>query len=483
MGKANNAPTSIIVLLGILCFGSLADAGDRLTIQAGISVFNNPADGPRTYVEFPFSLDRNQFTFVATDSIGLRVRASIFAEIVISDTLGFPVDSANTYFYTGAESMERADDDNIKIFNKLKMMLKPGIYSATLTVIDVVSKSEGSFLYNRLEITPPVSDRLALSTLELAYNIRIVPDFDRANLPHLVKNGREVIPNPMAIYSVDDTAMFVYAELYNLSYRDGGEQDRFSVAYRARRLDGSLDYSFGETVKQMPDSSAVICNELSIAGWQPGRYELDLVATDLKSGTAVTGTARFVIFPGAGPLPGLVTYTMKGPLDTAGLQTRRQLIRFLVDPEELVLFNALTDSGQARYIDQFFDDRDPTPGTAENEFLNDAVARYIFAIQQFSTLPEIHDGWRTDRGRILMQYGQWDTREEVPAPNYGRQYEVWFYNNLQGGAHFVFLDVGGYGDFKLVHSNASGEVYDPEWEFKLKEQHYDIIQKKDPFIK
>lgn len=114
--------------------------------------------------------------------------------------------------------------------------------------------------------------------------------------------------------------------------------------------------------------------------------------------------------------------------------------------------------------------------------MNNAFSRYAFALQNFGTLPGARDGWKTDRGRVLMQYGQWDKRDEVPAPVYGQRYEVWYYYSQQGGIYFVFSDVKGYGEYQLVHSNASGEVYDNDWEYRLKDQGQEIYQGGSQFI-
>ena len=81
-----------------------------------------------------------------------------------------------------------------------------------------------------------------------------------------------------------------------------------------------------------------------------------------------------------------------------------------------------------------------------------------------------------------MQYGQWDKREEVPTPVYGQRYEVWYYYSQQGGIYFVFSDIGGYGEYQLVHSNATGEVYDNEWEYRLKNRGNEINQGGTQFI-
>jgi GWxTD domain-containing protein len=473
-----NAIVTMILLSGLIGIASAQE--NRLSVQAGISIFADPAVGPESFVEFPFSLERSQFSFIRYDSASEDVRASIFAEIIIMDTLGNHLDSASTYFYTAAHSPMESRLGNIKVFNKLSMKLKPAVYSAILTVMDVVNKREGTFAYDRLEIPPVERDRLSLSMIELAYNIRSIDELPAPN-SRLVKSGREVIPNPMGIYGADDSALYVYAEVYNLNYNEDSP-GKYAVSYKASDPQGFLKFDFGRSEREMTGSSAVISARLEIPDWEPGKYDLALIVEDLTNGMVDTTKRRFIIFPQHDLPTEFVQYSMRSPLDSASLTTKSQLIKYLATPEQMTLYSSLNDTGKSRFIEEFFRDHDPTPGTKENEYLNDALARYAYAMQNFGTLPEARDGWRSDRGRILMQYGQWDKREDVPTPVYGQRYEIWYYYGQQGGIYFIFSDVKGYGEFKLVHSNATGEIYDNEWEYRLKNQGQELYQGGSQFI-
>ena len=73
-------------------------------------------------------------------------------------------------------------------------------------------------------------------------------------------------------------------------------------------------------------------------------------------------------------------------------------------------------------------------------------------------------GWRTDFCRVLLTYGEPD---EMDKMNSGiKNYEVWFYQELEGGVQFVFVDIAGYGDLKLVHSTLVTEIQDYDWQQK-----------------
>jgi len=463
------------LLLGIV---TTATGSERINIQGGISLFPDPRSGSDVYVEFPFVVHRDQFSLLPTNSPDSGLIGSIFAEIVLSDSLG-PVNQTSTTIYIGARDSLDAQDSNVRIFDRLSLMIPPGVYSAKLNVIDVVGKSEGSFLYDRLEIDPLVTDRLNLSSLELAYRIRVVEQMDGRFNGRLVKNEREIVPNPMGVFSENDSTLYVYAELYNFDY-DKTTADSFSLNYHIFTTKGESYFNYGTSYRIKPDSSAVITNKLNIAGFEPNRYNLQLIATDIKTGQADTASTRFIVFPRVGATEFEPVMTVKYPFDTAGLETKRHLVKYLMAPQQLAMLETLNDSGKVRFINQFFQDKDPDRTTEANEYLDDLFNRYMYANERFSTEGGKMNGWNSDRGRVLLQYDAWDERDEALAPAMGSAWELWSYHSLQGGVVFVFLDEDGYGDYKLVHSNAKGEIFDSDWDAFLKE--YDPKTLKEGYV-
>ena len=96
--------------------------------------------------------------------------------------------------------------------------------------------------------------------------------------------------------------------------------------------------------------------------------------------------------------------------------------------------------------DEFWREKDPTPETTENEFYEEHVRRFEFANGRFRMTHT--PGWKTDRGRIYIIYGQPDQVESYPYDMNGEPTEVWHYNEL--GRRFVFVDRTGFGDYRLT---------------------------------
>src|SRR5476651_2176332 len=78
-------------------------------------------------------------------------------------------------------------------------------------------------------------------------------------------------------------------------------------------------------------------------------------------------------------------------------------VRWIITDEELSAFKKLANNSERDvFIEGFWQRRDPTPDTAENEFKEEHYRRIAYANEHFAAgMP----GWRTDRGRIYIMYG------------------------------------------------------------------------------
>ncbi len=104
-------------------------------------------------------------------------------------------------------------------------------------------------------------------------------------------------------------------------------------------------------------------------------------------------------------------------------------VAYITTPPERARFLALTtDQQREAFIEQFWRDRDPTPGTARNEAKEEHYRRLAYANELFAAAAA--PGWKTDRGRIYVVYGPADEIESHPS----RNYEAWRYHRFQGTA-------------------------------------------------
>jgi GWxTD domain-containing protein len=85
-------------------------------------------------------------------------------------------------------------------------------------------------------------------------------------------------------------------------------------------------------------------------------------------------------------------------------------------------------------------------------------------------------GYYTDRGRVYLQYGKPDQRNQVNSEPETYPYEVWHYYRIYDKAtkrffsnkKFVFANFLISDDcYKLIHSDVRGELYDERWRLRL----------------
>jgi GWxTD domain-containing protein len=85
-------------------------------------------------------------------------------------------------------------------------------------------------------------------------------------------------------------------------------------------------------------------------------------------------------------------------------------------------------------------------------------------------------GYYTDRGRVYLQYGKPDQRNQVNSEPETYPYEIWQYYRIYDkvtkrfftNKKFVFVNFAIADDcYKLIHSEVKGEVYDERWKLRL----------------
>lgn len=133
---------------------------------------------------------------------------------------------------------------------------------------------------------------------------------------------------------------------------------------------------------------------------------------------------------------------------------------YLITASEKEAFLKLTTNDEReQFVENFWLRRDPTPGTEENEFQTEYYARIAYANEHFASGIA---GWRTDRGRTYIVWGEPNRIEkghtiayEISVP-----YEKWYYADLTVETikiskiakpkEIVFVDPTGTDEFRVL---------------------------------
>lgn len=122
-------------------------------------------------------------------------------------------------------------------------------------------------------------------------------------------------------------------------------------------------------------------------------------------------------------------------------------LRYVAKPKELKeIRGAKTKKERQDRFMAFWEKRDPTPDTPENEHMQEYYLRIDFANRHY-TGPS--SGWETDRGHTLVLYGEPDQVDRSSLEvEISQPYEVWYYNRIN--RRFIFVDRSGGGHFELI---------------------------------
>lgn len=97
---------------------------------------------------------------------------------------------------------------------------------------------------------------------------------------------------------------------------------------------------------------------------------------------------------------------------------------------------------------EFWQERDPSPGTVRNEFLEEYLSRLDYIEEHFSIHSSL--GITSDQGRVYALLGQPDIVDDMPLELSTLPMQVWVY--FSPPLEVVFIDHDGYGDYDLSTS-------------------------------
>ncbi len=137
------------------------------------------------------------------------------------------------------------------------------------------------------------------------------------------------------------------------------------------------------------------------------------------------------------------------------------LTTHIIFPEEKDVFLELqNDRDRDLFIRSFWRQRDPTPGTPQNEYKDEHLERFKY-VNTFFRRGTTRDGWRTDMGRIYMILGPPVSTEKFDNVMGVYPCQVWsYYGDRNKGfpTNFtiLFFKRNGVGEFKLYNSMSDG---------------------------
>jgi len=429
----------------------------RGPFQFGIDVGRFYGDSTQNYVEVYYGVRENILTYRADSGRfigGANMKLQVRRDSVIVSTKEWAVPHSITDTGRLAAGQQMVGLEAVA--------LPAGDYVVTLSGYDVNDAARRDSLTIPLPIRDYPTDKEALSDVEFCTSIQ-----QSANKQSLFyKNTLEVIPNPSKLFGAGLPIIYYYTEAYNLG-KDTVEPD---VTVHTAVVDAAgKEIVTHDKQKARTHNSSVEVGTMNVSSVKSGTYLFRLSLLDGKKNVlASTGKKLFIYKPGTVPdtsenlAAAQFSLTDYGSMTDSAATLEFTQVKYIATDAELLQFERLTDQkGKQQFLSEFWKRRDPDPVTPLNEYKEQYMQRVEYANKNLAL--GLREGWKTDRGRVYILYGQCDEVERVPSSSESLPYEIWHFNSLQGGVIFVFVDRTGLGDYMLVHSTHRNELQDENW--------------------
>ncbi len=134
------------------------------------------------------------------------------------------------------------------------------------------------------------------------------------------------------------------------------------------------------------------------------------------------------------------------PATAADLDMAIEQVKYVADKKEYDALRRAPGEKKLEEFMRFWKRRDPTPGTEENEAMDEHYRRVEYANERFTVFRE---GWKTDMGMVYIILGPPNDIERHPYPPGDKPYEIWYYYRIN--RQFVFYDPTGFGEYRLLN--------------------------------
>jgi GWxTD domain-containing protein len=296
--------------------------------------------------------------------------------------------------------------------------LAPGTYNIQLQITDQESKKIAS-LQKSMVVRDVHQDSLAVSDLMLVHRVS-----NEGNRKHIV-------PNLTGTLEQEPGTMYLFFEIYHKTQLD-------SVSMVCKFLNTKKEVVAHYTKQEgLSERRTQVVWQIDTPALAADRY---ILTVDIESVSKVppgktyrSSMSRSCLVQMKN-LPSTVT-----DLD----QATDQLVYIAKESEMDMIREATTSTEKLKRFLAFWAKHDPDPKTPRNELMEEYYARVAYADKNFGNYRE---GWKTDRGRVLIQFGPPQNVERHPFDAESKPYEVWYY--YEQNRQFVFVDDSGFGDYR-----------------------------------
>ncbi len=480
----------LIILIATICIATNAMAQEQVSALFGMNNYYLPQER-KAYVETYLSFDANSMHF-ASNGKGQYMAT---ADIVLLARQGDSVVYIKKYALN-SPAITDSSQHNFNFLDLQRFYLANGSYTLELSVKDRNSKADAATLAQKINI----DYNRKLPTMSKPQLMASVKKTEKENI--LSRSGYDMEPYVGDFIPEEISQLNIYYEVYNLQ-REIGSKPFLSYAYIEEQATGRRAEDIQHVARHNTNELVPVFTVLDIRNLPSGNYNLVVEIHDKNNETLLYSKLPFYrsnpsativddIAPAEGTFAAdindetLLNYYL-GALYAIASPMENQTIKELckkpgLKEKQAFFYHFWQERAGLNAKDKWFEYR------SWIEYTDKAFA--------FPHTP----GHQTDRGRVYLQYGPPDfIRDEKnfvgalklgSGTNMSRQiaggvnsesqghihylpYQLWRYNKLptdDANRVFIFWDEFRSGLYKILVSNARGELIDPLWERRLSQQ-------------
>jgi GWxTD domain-containing protein len=421
-------------------------------------------DDSSAYVEIYYSFFQPDLTVDLETAKGEQNIRGVLSIKIVDHISGEAVIDKNYQFTNILQPLDTAGDKSLT--GNIGFVIPNGDYTMYLVGQDGNDSTRIDTTTFDLSLMKILNDRYSVSDIELAGSIQ---ESEKTN-SLFYKNTYEVIPNPSSIYGEPLPVVYFYSEIYNLDKNVKAENLKIEHI-----LLDSQNKQFYRKGKYVPrtNTSIVEVGAINVSKAPSGTYLLVVAVSDSLLGQTIYSSKKLFVYN-----PGILDTSMNSMLDQDVMSSEFASMsdeelnetfafsKYVAGSQEINQWDKISDTQAKRsFLFNFWKARDLNINTPVNEYKREYFIRVEKANAQFGTMQK--RGWKTDRGRVFITYGEPSEIERYPNQVDTKPYEIWYYNQLEGGVNFIFADLTGFSDYLLIHSSHRSELRDDNWSRKI----------------
>jgi GWxTD domain-containing protein len=358
------------------------------------------------------------------------------------------------------------DTNSTNLVGNIGFELGSGNYICSLVGKDLTDKFQKDSVQFKFQITSYDKNKFSVSDIQLAGSIT---ESSQKDSP-FYKNSYEIIPNPAAIYWENLPVIFFYSEIYNIEKNIKSNMLKVEdILYNVNDL-----VLFKKTKYISRNNSAIVeAGEINIKKIPTGVYNLTVSVTDTILQLSALSSKKLYIVNSSVVDTNRTLYINSESLQSEfssmeedELDYAFNVAKYIATKLEISRWDKLSDLNAKRsFMAEFWKKRDKTPETPQNKFQTEYMQRVDYANEHFTAFAR--KGWKTDMGRVYIVYGPPSEIERHPSASDSKPYEIWHYDNIEGGVIFVFADLSGFNEYLLVNSTKQSEIHDDNWQSRI----------------